>query len=365
MRRLRAAAVLAPVLLVAACGSGHRVHKRPTRPDRPVQRVRSQTGPAIPAAAQVPATRPPQAPQALVTDEAQSRVLVVDLPSGRIARSVPVPDDPEDIAASDQGGVVIVVSSRAGKVTILNRDTLRTIKTFAGFQQPHIVAISPDGAYAYVTDDSRGTLSAIRLSDMRMTRTISVGSGAHHLAFSPNDLRVWVALGEAARQITVVGTGPRGPRLPSSPVVDPGRPHVVGHFTPGFAAHDLAFGPGGRTVWVTSATGPDVTVFDAHTHHTLFRVPVGAPPQHLVFEGRDAYLTSGYGSMIEEVNATTGHVVRRTAAPYGSFELDATDRYVVAASLLRGTLAIYTGDLTLLRVVKLAPAIREVAISRR
>jgi DNA-binding beta-propeller fold protein YncE len=308
--------------------------------------------------------RAPAPPQALVTDEAQSRLLVVDLPSGRVARWVSLPADPEDIAASGNGGIVIVVSSRAGKVTILNRDTLRTIRTFAGFREPHIVAISPDGAYAYITDDSRGTLSVIRLSDMRMTRTLSVGSGAHHLTFSPDELRVWVALGEAARQITILSTRTRVPRPRSSPVVDPGRPHVVGHFTPRFAAHDLAFGPGGRTVWVTSAAGPDVTVFDARTHHALFQVPVGAPPQHLVLEGSDAYLTSGYGSTIEKVNATTGRVVRRTSAPYGSFELDAADHYVVAASLLRGTLAIYTDDLRLLRVVRLAAAIREVAISR-
>jgi hypothetical protein len=57
-------------------------------------------------------------------------------------------------------------------------------------------------------------------------------------------------------------------------------------------------------------------------------------------------------------------VITRAAAPYGSFELAAEDGYVVTSSLLRGTLAIYTPDLKQLRVVKLAPATREVAISR-
>ena len=115
---------------------------------------------------------------------------------------------------------------------------------------------------------------------------------------------------------------------------------------------------------MTSAAGPDVTAFDARTHRVLFRVPVGAPPQHVVFDGRYAYLTSGYGSRIEKVNERTGAVITRASAPYGSFELDAADGYVVTASLLRGTLAIYTPNLKLLHVVKLAPSTREVAISR-
>jgi YVTN family beta-propeller protein len=276
---------------------------------------------------------------------------------------VPLPADPQDIAATGDGGVVAVVSSSAAKVTVLDRGTLRVIKTFGGFDRPHIVATSPDDAYAYVTDDVRGTLTAIRLSDMKATSTISVGRGAHHLAFTPDERQVWVALGESAQQITVISTVVKWPP-DSSPVIDPGRPHVIGHVALGFPAHDLGFSPDGRQVWITSAAGNDVTVLDARSHHALFRVPVGKAPQHLAFDGRYAYLTSGYGSTIVKVDTMTGQVIRRTAAPYGSFELAAADGYVGTSSLLRGTLAIYTTGLKLLRVVKLAPATRELAISR-
>jgi len=308
------------------------------------------------------AVRAPVRAQALVTDETQNRLLVADLPSGRIVRSVSVPADPEDIAASGNGGVIIVVSSRAGEVTILSRDTLKVLKTFAGFEQPHIVATSPDGVYAYVTDDARGTLTVIRLTDMRITSTVSVGVGAHHLGFSPNERTIWVALGENATQITALSTVTSRP--PGTPRTDLGHPRVVGHFAPGFPAHDLAFSPDGRAIWVTSASGPDVTAFDARSHRVLFHVEVGPPPQHLDFQGRYAYLTSGYGSTIEKVDAATGRVVARASAPYGSFELSAADGFVVTTSLLRGTLAVYTPGLKLLHVARLAPEAREVAISR-
>jgi DNA-binding beta-propeller fold protein YncE len=312
--------------------------------------------PALAKAAQAP-------PQALVTDEAQNRLLLVDLPSGRIARSVSVPADPEDIATSGNGGVVIVVSSRAGKVTLLDRDTLRVIRTFGGFEEPHIAEISPDGSYAYITDDARGTLTVINLADMKIASTVAVGLGAHHLTFSPTERTVWVALGENAEKITTLSTVISRPHG-ASPVGNPGRPRVVGHFTPGFAAHDLGFSPNGRSIWVTSAAGPNVTAFSARTHRPLFQVPVGAPPQHIAFKRAYAYLTSGYGGVIEKVDAATGRVITRASSPYGSFELAAADGYVVTSSLLRGTLAIYTPDLKLLHVVTLAPATREVAISR-
>jgi hypothetical protein len=106
-----------------------------------------------------------------------------------------------------------------------------------------------------------------------------------------------------------------------------------------------------------------VVVWGAVDRRLLFRVPVGQGPQHVAFDGRFAYLTSGYGGVIEKVDAATGRIVKRVAAPYGSFELDAGQGYVVASSLLRGTLAIYNPQLELLRVVHLAPAAREVAIS--
>jgi DNA-binding beta-propeller fold protein YncE len=140
-------------------------------------------------------------------------------------------------------------------------------------------------------------------------------------------------------------------------------PRVVGSFDPGFAAHDLAFSPDGQRVWISAANGPDVTVFDAWNRHVLFRVPVGPGPQHIVMDGAYVYLTSGYGSTIERVDEQTGRIVNRASTPYGSFELDAADGYVVTASLLNGRVAIYTPSLKLLRIVQVAPATRDIEIT--
>lgn len=286
--------------------------------------------------------------QALVTAQTENRLLMVALPSGRVVRETDVIGDPSYV---DAGGVIVVVSTDPGAVSLLEPGSLRVIKVLRGFDSPHIPAISPDGQHAYVTDDGSGELSVIGLYDDRLLSRVFVGAGAHHLAFTPDQRQVWVALGQAASTLTVLST------------VDPGHPRVVGHVRPPFLVHDLLFSPDGKEVWVTSADTSYVGVFSTRTRRLLFRVPAGAPPQHLAFANGFAYITSGYGSSIEKVELSTGRVIRRTFAPYGSFDLDAAGSYVVTASLLQGTLAIYDRNLRLLRVRRLAPETEDVALS--
>jgi DNA-binding beta-propeller fold protein YncE len=347
--------------LVAGCGA-----TRSAQEPRPAHRAGHPSATVAPhrraVSTRVPA-RTPITTRALVTAESENRLIVVALPSGRLVRRVPLPPGPEYVATCCGGGTIVVVSAQAGKVVLLDPNTLRVVKTFSGFSSPHVPLMSGD--YVYVTDDARGTLTTIQLSNLKVTSRVSVGVGAHHMSFSPDRQQLWIALGESAHAIAILTTIVSAPPPPSSPIVDPGHPRLLGQFNPGFPAHDLSFTPDGRQVWITSATGPDVAAFDAQTHRLLFRVPVGPPPQHVAFNGRYAYLTSGYGSMIEQVGIASGRVLRRSSGPYGSFEVDAADGYVVTSSLLRGTLAIYNSQLKLLGVRKLTSAARDVAISLR
>ncbi len=345
MMRTWITALMVSALLAACGGSGSHKHEAGRRHPATVASAK----PVAPSAVH---RAPVQAPeQALVTAETENRLLVVDLPSGRVVRSIPVAPDPEDLANDGNGGEVAVVSAAAGKVTLLNGETLRPLNVLDGFESPHIAAIAPDGKHAYVTDDARGALTAIDLANLRVTSTIHVGAGAHHLCFDIKDQEAWVALGESAGMLVLLSTQ------------DFDRPRVIGHFPPPFRVHDLACAPDSGRLWLTSATGSDVTLMDGFDYGVVFRVPVGPPPQHVALTKRYAYLTSGYGSTIVQADVKTGRILHRARTPYGSFELAADSRYVVVSSLLRGTLAILTPQLGLVRVVHLAPATREVALS--
>lgn len=353
MRRVLLVAILAG--LAAGCGAGH---GQANRRDAPPPTAQSPQTP--PAASR---TRGHEAldrhGQALVTAETENRLLIVDLHTGKVTRAIALPAGPQYVAA--EPGLAIATSTTAGAVTLLEGDRLHVAKVLRGFSGPRITGLAPDGEYAYVTDDARGTLTTIQLGRARVTSTVSVGAGAHHFAVSPDGRRIWIALGESATRIVTL-TSCVSPCIPT-PLINSGHPRISGRFEPGFPAHDLAFSPDGQRVWITSATGPDVTVVRARDHRRLFRVAVGPPPQHIAFDGRYAYLTSGYGSMIEKVTASTGKMIARARTPYGSFELDAGDGYVATASLLNGELAIYTPQLELLRTRKLAAATRDIEIA--
>jgi YVTN family beta-propeller protein len=343
-------AALISSALLAACGGGSGSHKHKAAPARATTVASVEPTALPPAPRRVrPASLAPD--RAFVTAETENRLLVVALPSGRVVRRIALPRDPEDLATEGVGGTVVVVSAAAGKVTLLDGNSLRALKVIGGFVSPHIAAIAPDGDHAYITDDARGTVTVIDLANLRVTSTIHVGAGAHHLCFDITNHMAWVALGESARNIVLVGTQ------------DLARPRVTAQIPPRFRVHDLACSPDSRRVWLTSASGPDVTLVDGFDQRAVFRVPVGAPPQHVALTGLYAYLTSGYGSTIEQVDARNGRILHHARTPYGSFELAADGRYVVVSSLLHGTLAIFTPQLKLLRVVRLAPATREVALS--
>ena len=166
-------------------------------------------------------------PVALVTAETQNALLAIELPSGHVLKRLPMPADPENVAVVGTKWAV-VVSPRAGAVTIVSTPSLQVVRVLRGFVNPHIVTATADFLGAYVTDDGSGRLDVIRLSGRpRLVRSVFVGAGAHHLSVSPSGNQMWVALGERARTIVVLD------------VSDPWRPKVVGKFRPQPAGNSL------------------------------------------------------------------------------------------------------------------------------
>jgi YVTN family beta-propeller protein len=293
---------------------------------------------------------------ALVTAEGEDEVLAVTVPGGRVIRHVRLAARPTTIAAGSAGPAV-VVSPQSGTVTLLSARTLRPDAILHSFRSPQIAAIAPGGKWALVSDAAAGSVSAINLNTAQVADRVWVGLGAHHLAISPDGTTIWVALGETAQTIVTVNCSQMQ------------HLRVTGLIHPPVAAHDLAFSPGGATVWVTSASEPYVSVLDAVTGRRLAQIPAGAPPQHVAFGGPaapHAYLSSGYGSTIEMVDPRSDRVVRRTALPYGSFNLAVAGDVLVTTSLLDGRLTELDAATLRQRIVRaVAPEARSVAIANR
>jgi hypothetical protein len=299
-------------------------------------------------------------PVALVTAEAENQLVAVDLPSGRIVKRLLMPAGPENVEAN--GRFAVVVSSRAGALTILDLPSLRVRRVIRGFDSPHIAALSPGGRYAYVTDDARGVLAVINLARGKVVRRLFVGFGAHHMAVRPDGQQLWIALGERARSITICDTS------------NAARPRVIGHLRPDGAAHDLAFGPGGERVWITHDDRSSISLYDARTRHRVLTLASGSPPQHVVFSQfalatgtirqHFAYVTSGYGARLQVLWAESHRLIRTVRVPYGSFNASSTAGLLATASLFRGTLTELDAARPWRRLSssRVAPTTRDVAL---
>jgi YVTN family beta-propeller protein len=286
---------------------------------------------------------------ALVTAEQQNELVAVELSTGKVVRRVALPADPQNVAASWR--MTAVVSTRAGAVTLIDQRA-RVRKVFRRLDDPHIVVVNRGKDLAYVTADGSGELIVIDMIARRIIGRTFVGKGAHHMALRPSGgHRLWIALGERASRIAIVDAS------------RPSKLRLLGHFSPGFTAHDLAYGPDGRTVWITSAVDELVRVVDARTGRQLFTVPAGAAPQHVVFTHGSAFVTSGYGSRILKVDPRNGRVIASAQTPYGSFNLAAVDHTVVTTSLLNGQITEFDLRLRRVRTVRAASAARSVAIA--
>jgi DNA-binding beta-propeller fold protein YncE len=294
-------------------------------------------------------------PVALVTAETANEVLAVSLGryGGHILRRVHL-DDPLMIASASHGPAVVVNPS--GTVTLLAWHSLMTIKTFHGFGSPKVAAVTPNGRLAYVTDERTGDLTVIDLQQRRIVGRVFVGRRAHHLGISPDGGRIWVALGETATTIVRLNaSNPRGPR-------------VVGRFHPEFGAHDIAFAPDGGTVLVTSPSRSTVSAYAAggRRPRLLWYAGAGRGPEHVVFSGDDALVSSGYASSLEALRWRQPSTAPQASAtvPYGSFNLTTYGGFVVTTSLFSGRVTeLRVSDLHRLWTTKVAPVARYAAIS--
>ncbi len=137
---------------------------------------------------------------------------------------------------------------------------------------------------------------------------------------------LWVALGTKAREVAVVDVS----RL--------ARPQLSGRFRPPFLAHDVAFAPDARHVWVGSGDRNELAVYDP-LGRLLRRVPGDWPPQHVSFAGSRAYVTSGWSGTLN-VHRASGARLARTVVPVGSYNVQSGAGRVLTPGLGTGTLTI-------------------------
>jgi hypothetical protein len=260
---------------------------------------------------------------ALVTADEESRIVVVELASGRVQRHISTLRSPRSIeAVADR---VVVAHTELGAVSLVRN--LEVVRVLRGFGEPRYTAAQPGSRYAYLTDAARGEVVALDVIQGRVLARARVGARARHIAISPNGNTLWIALGSKAREIAIVD------------VSDRTRPKLERTFRPSFLAHDVGWAPDGKHVWVSSGDRQELAVFDVRTGRVVARPDGDWPPQHVTFAGRLAYVTSGWSGTVR-VHRVDGRELRRNPVPLGSYNVQAAGGRVLTPSLGHGTLTV-------------------------
>ena len=128
------------------------------------------------AQAAPPATPSPAAPTTTATSSAtgstwrlfvvhqnSNDVAVVEEPAHRIVARVAVGQNPHEIAATGDGGLLATSNFAAGTISIIDAQSLTVLATLPSAPQPHGLAVRPGTREAYITQGPSNQLNAIDL----------------------------------------------------------------------------------------------------------------------------------------------------------------------------------------------------------
>ena len=262
---------------------------------------------------------------ALVTADLESRLVAVDLRTGRIRRYVPTSAKPRSIEAV--GDHAVVAHSELGVISIVHAKTLAVARVLHGFGEPRYTAGHPDGRHAYVSDAKRGEVLALDVIRGRVIGRARVGALARHITIDRSGRTLWVALGSKARHVAIVD------------VTDPDSARLVRRLRPPFLAHDVSWSPAGREVWVSSGDRGELAIYRARDGTLLSRLRADRPPQHITFRGERAFVTSGESGTLR-MHGADGRLLKLTRIPDDSYNVQQSDGWVVTPGLGTRTLCI-------------------------
>jgi hypothetical protein len=287
-------------------------------------------------------------PVALVTADLESAVVAVELSSGKTIRRIATAPGPRSIEAVGQ--TAVVAHTEHGQLTLIDAPRLRVRTVLHGLEEPRYTAAAFDGRHAFVTESGAEAVAVVDLLRGRIVRRIAVGGPARHV--SVEGRRLWAALGTKASRVAVVD------------VRDPARPRLLGRIKTPFLAHDVGFASTGDRIWVTSGDRHELALFDPRTARPVARHAAGAPPQHVTFAGRFAFVTSGGDGTLRTHDAATGRLLRTTRVPLGSYNVqEGWGGAIVTPSLTHGTLCVADGRGRLVRRVTVARSSHDACVA--
>lgn len=263
----------------------------------------------------------------ITADQAGASVSIVDVQSGRVARTLSTHVGPHEAAASGDGRW-IVISNYGGSQTagnnsllVLEGESLEVPDTVSlgEYGRPHGMAFLPGDSLLAVTVEQDSAVLLVRIPSGEIKSALPTGQQlSHMLAVHPNGRRIYTAniVDGSVSEMDVasgelVRTAPVGPMAEAIGITPDGRELWVGSNedhtitvldtddlatiatidAPGFP-YRIVFTPDGAMAVVTQPEADVVRLFDVATHSEAGTIPVAGEPAGLFItpDGARAYV---------------------------------------------------------------------------
>ncbi|HKW10638.1 MAG TPA: beta-propeller fold lactonase family protein [Gemmatimonadaceae bacterium] len=246
---------------------------------------------------------------------AGNSLTVLDLRNRRAVRTIDLGTyaRPHGIAWLPDGKRVVVTSEQARAVVIVDVPNGKVDRTISTGQPGHLLTLAKDGHHVYTANIAAGSVSLIDLDKGTVVKTVVTGKGPEGNDLSPNGRELWAA-DRTLNRITILDAN----TLDSLATIPTGEfPNRV-HFT-----------PDGRWVLVSNIRSGTVDVIDAASRRTVDHIAfafdstqanptmlgaMGRTPQPegilIAPDGRRAWIALSAMNRLAEVDIATRRVLR-------------------------------------------------------
>jgi YVTN family beta-propeller protein len=123
---------------------------------------------------------------AWVTNGGGNSVTVLDLVNMQVAATIPVGENPTDVAVNPARDEVYVVNTGSGSVSVIDAVTNKVIASIGVHREPGSIAVDATGERAYVANAGSNNVSAIDLVKRREIGAAGVGEAPGMVRISPD-----------------------------------------------------------------------------------------------------------------------------------------------------------------------------------
>jgi PQQ-dependent catabolism-associated beta-propeller protein len=236
-------------------------------------------------------------------------IAIVDTTTHMVTRVINAGSDPEQFDLSRDGKRLFVANEDVATLSVVDRDSGKTIERIPVGREPEGVGVSPDGRWVLVTNESDNAVSVIDTGTLKVVRSVRVGQRPRDVAFTPDSraayvsgefdaslYRVDVPQGQSVQRVLQL----RKEARPMAVVLDVDR----------------------NRIFLSTGRGGTVAVIDTTTSKLVTEIAVGTRPWGIALSAdqRWLYTANGPSNDVSVVDTSTLKVVRRIAvgaSPWG------------------------------------------------